>query len=51
MNGKIVVKMGMFEKIPEPEWEAFANRRQAWEKPLEGAAQYKLLAGPGKELL
>lgn len=27
--------------MPRPEWESFAERRQAWEKPLEGAVQYK----------
>jgi len=51
MGGKIVVKLGMFERVPEPEWEQFAVRRQDWEKPFEGCRQYKLLAGPGKEQL
>jgi hypothetical protein len=51
MGGKVVLKLGVFEKVPEPEWEAFAVRRQVWEKPLEGCIQYKLLGGPGKELL
>lgn len=51
MGGKIVVKLGIFERVPEPEWEQFAVRRQDWEKPLEGCRQYKLLAGPGKEQL
>jgi len=51
MKGKVVLKLGIFEKIPEPEWEAFAVRRQVWEKPLEGCIQYKLLGGPGKEEL
>jgi len=49
--GKVVLKLGLFEKVPQPEWEAFAVRRQVWEKPLEGCIQYKLLGGPGKELL
>lgn len=51
MKGKVVVKLGVFEKVPEPEWEQFAARRQTWEKPVEGCIQYKLLAGPGKEVL
>ena len=51
MEGKVVLKLGMFEFVPEPEWEQFAVRRQKWEKPLEGAIQFKLLAGPGKEKL
>jgi hypothetical protein len=51
MKGKVVLKLGVFEKIPQPEWEAFAVRRQIWEKPFEGCIQYKLLGGPGKEQL
>jgi hypothetical protein len=49
MNGKIVVKLGVFPDVPQPEWEQFAIRRQPWEVPLDGCVQYKLLAGPGKE--
>jgi hypothetical protein len=49
--GRVVVKLGVFEKVPQPEWEAFAVRRQSWEKPLEGCVQYKTLGGPGKEQL
>lgn len=40
-KGKIVLKLGIYPKVPHPEWESFAERRQAWEKPLEGAVQYK----------
>ncbi len=51
MKGKVILKLGIFGMIPEPEWEAFAVRRQNWEKPVEGWVQYKLLGGPGKEEL
>lgn len=51
MGGKIVVKLGIFPRVPMPEWEAFAIRRQDWEKPVDGCVQYKLAGGPGKELL
>jgi hypothetical protein len=51
MGNKIVLKLGVFPKVPRPEWEAFAVRRQAWEVPFEGCIQYKLLGGPGKEQL
>jgi len=51
MKGKVILKLGVFEKVPEPEWEAFAVRRQVWEKPIEGCIEYKLLGGPGKEEL
>jgi hypothetical protein len=40
-EGKITLKLGIFKKIPEPEWESFAIRRQIWEDPLEGTVQYK----------
>jgi hypothetical protein len=40
-EGKITLKLGIFPKIPDPEWESFAIRRQVWEKPLEGTVQYK----------
>jgi hypothetical protein len=51
MEGKVILKLGMFERIPEPEWEAFAVRRQTWEKSFDGCIQYKLVGGPGRELL
>lgn len=51
MGNKIVVKLGVFPRVPQPEWEQFAERRQEWEKPLEDCVQYKLVAGPGKEQL
>ena len=51
MQGRVVVKLGVFERVPQPEWEQFAVRRQDWEKPFEGCVQYKLLGGPGKEEL
>ena len=51
MHGNVVIKLGIFDKVPRPEWEAFALRRQEWEKPLDGMVQYKLLGGPGKEQL
>lgn len=49
--GSVVVKLGVFVKVPQPEWEAFAVRRQEWEKPFEGCVQYKILGGLGRELL
>ncbi len=51
MEGKVVLKLGIFDVVPVPEWEAFAVRRQIWEQPIEGAIQYKLLGGPGREKL
>tara|TARA_R110002060_G_scaffold51591_4_gene62615 strand:+ start:313 stop:504 length:192 start_codon:yes stop_codon:yes gene_type:complete len=40
-EGKSVLKLGIFPKIPTPEWESFSGERQAWEKPLDGTVQYK----------
>jgi hypothetical protein len=51
MKGKVILKLGIFEALPEPEWEAFAVRRQNWERPLEGCTQYRLLSGHSKEQL
>ena len=47
----MVLKLGIYEKVPHPEWEAFSIRRQEWERPVEGCVQYKTLGGPGKEIL
>ncbi|KAJ9615604.1 hypothetical protein H2200_001679 [Cladophialophora chaetospira] len=40
-EGKVVLKLGLYPNLPVPEWESFAERRQKWEKPLEGTVQYK----------
>ncbi|KAL2434059.1 hypothetical protein ABEF95_014276 [Exophiala dermatitidis] len=40
-KGKIILKLGIYPKLPVPEWESFASQRQEWEKPLDGAIQYK----------
>lgn len=46
--GKTVLKLGIFPKIPHPEWESFASQRQEWMKPLDGAIQYKTKSGGEK---
>ena len=40
-KGMTVLKLGIYPKLPVPEWESFASKRQAWEKPFEGCVQYK----------
>lgn len=40
-EGKTILKLGIYPKLPVPEWESFAVRRQEWEKPYEGCIQYK----------
>ena len=37
-----ILKLGIYDKLPVPEWESFACRRQEWEVPIEGAVQYKM---------
>ena len=37
----MVLKLGIYPRVPVPEWESFAIRRQEWEKPVEGCIQYK----------
>jgi hypothetical protein len=40
-KGKFVLKLGLYPKLPVPEWESFAERRQPWEKPYPGTMQFK----------
>jgi hypothetical protein len=40
-KGKTVLKLGIYPRVPVPEWESFAIKRQGWEKPIEGCVQYK----------
>ena len=40
-EGKTVVKLGIFPRVPHAEWESFASQRQSWETPVEGCVQYK----------
>ena len=39
--GKVVLKMGIFPQIPQPEAESFAVHRQKWGQPYQGVQQYK----------
>jgi hypothetical protein len=47
-TGKTVLKLGIFPKIPIPEWESFASQRHEWYQPLEGRIQYKTKSGGEK---
>ena len=40
--GKVVVKLGMFPRIPQPEAESFALHRHEWQGKHEGVDQYKI---------
>lgn len=41
-EGNVVIKLGIFDHIPQPKAEAFVARRQMWLPALEGATQYNL---------
>jgi hypothetical protein len=50
--GKMVVKMGMFPRIPQPEAEGFGLHRHPWQGKNKDVPVYKLKwAGPEKERL
>ncbi|GAB7364372.1 hypothetical protein MBLNU230_g4915t1 [Neophaeotheca triangularis] len=50
--GKVVVKMGMMPRIPQPEAESFALHRHPWQGKMDGVKQYKIkFAGPDAERL
>ncbi|KAI0111252.1 Mss4-like protein [Nemania sp. FL0031] len=46
--GKVIVKMGIFPRIPEPEMESFVMHRHPWEANLEGTVKYKFARGGEK---
>jgi len=43
LPGRIIVKMGMFPRIPRSEMENFADHRQDWQGKHNGLAQYRLV--------
>ncbi|KAF2263559.1 hypothetical protein CC78DRAFT_581272 [Lojkania enalia] len=46
---KVVLKMGLFPRIPAPEAEAFGAHKHEWEETLEGVVQFETARG-GKKL-
>lgn len=49
LSGMVIVKMGMFPRIPQPECESFALHRHPWQGKHDGLTQYELVKG-GKKL-
>lgn len=41
----VIVKMGMFPRIPTPECESFALHRHPWQGKHEGLTQYAIVRG------
>ncbi|KAF2708191.1 hypothetical protein K504DRAFT_381657 [Pleomassaria siparia CBS 279.74] len=46
---KVILKMGIFPRIPKPEAESFALHRHDWQGTHEGVAQFEIARG-GKKL-
>lgn len=40
--GKVIIKMGMMPRIPQPEAETFADHRHPWQGKHDGLDQYKI---------
>lgn len=48
--GKIIMKMGMFPRIPQPEAQGFGQHRQSWEGKHDGIPVYEFKwMGPEKK--
>lgn len=45
----VIVKMGMFPRIPQPECESFALHRHAWQGKHADLTQFEIARG-GKKL-
>lgn len=41
-KGKVILKLGIFPRIPAPECESFALHRHDWQGVHEGVDQYKI---------
>lgn len=46
--GLVIVKMGIFPRIPAPEFETFALHRHEWQGQHDGTIQYKIRLGDEK---
>ena len=48
--GKIIMKMGMFPRIPQPEAQGFGQHRQSWEGKHDGIPVFEFKwMGPEKK--
>ena len=48
--GKVIMKMGMFPRIPKPEAQGFGKHRQSWEGKHDGIPVFEFKwAGPEKK--
>lgn len=50
--GKVVLKMGIYPRIPQPEAEGFGLHKHEWQGGHDGIETYEIKwAGPDKKLL
>lgn len=50
--GKVVLKMGIFPRIPQPEAEGFGLHKHDWQGQHQGIDTYEIKwAGPEKKLM
>ena len=46
--GKVILKMGIFERLPKPEFEAFVKDKIEWVGDFTGCVQFKSILGGEK---
>lgn len=46
--GKVILKLGIFEKIPDPEFETFVDKSVPWVERHEGTTRFKIAMGGEK---
>jgi len=48
LPGKTILKLGIYDKIPQPEWESFVADKREWLPMQEGCVQFKKESGGEK---
>lgn len=46
--GQVILKLGIFERVPKPEFEGFAQHRQEWLKSHHTNGAFKTVVGGEK---
>ncbi|KAI9715501.1 MAG: hypothetical protein M1828_000808 [Chrysothrix sp. TS-e1954] len=46
--GKVILKTGIFDKVPKPELETFLDTKQEWVRPADGTTKFRLAVGGEK---
>ena len=45
LSGKVIVKLGLFPRIPQPEFESFMLHKNSWEPNFQDVIKFKLSKG------